>query len=602
MAGSSRRVSRVFRAVPATLVAGVVSAVLLLWPWVAAFDTSSGASEPDPVRITAYRADFVLARNGELRATERITGAFPAGRHGIFRYWDVRDQSDSHARLVPQDIRVTRDGSSEPVAYSWERGQTLRVARIGDPDVLVPPGQHVYTISYRIRGALGPPRTAGGSGSWVSDRADGSAFVWDLLPAGWPMDIDRATLSVQLPEVPQQVACLIGAGETPCKVEQDGSSLTVTAGQLPPNTRVAVRAELPLPVPDRDVVPWTSAWDGVLGRSTLWLGVLLLLAALGFAVGRWWAGRAAEDDPGQPVTYVPPEGLGPAQSYYVAEERLPDDALVATLLHQAERGLTRLEQVEDEHWRIEGTGTAQQWMETDPVSRLVATRLGVNEPGGTFEADGSVSAGETLQALQKELGPTAKQWAINDGLLVSVGSERLHQVLVALAGLVGVVLSFTHPFGFTMVAVPFLAVVVGGAALFTTGVGTRRTPRGREVWARSAGFRRLLSTPSSETRFDFSAQKELYTAYIPYAVAFGCAAAWAEKYRRATNEAPPQPTWYPVASTGGGWFGGGGGGFGSFESSLSSSISAYQATQSSSSGGGGGGGFSGGGGGGGGSW
>jgi hypothetical protein len=232
---------------------------------------------------------------------------------------------------------------------------------------------------------------------------------------------------------------------------------------------------------------------------------------------------------------------------------------------------------------------------------MVATRLGVDGPGQVFEADGSVAAGQTLQAVQKDLPAVAKQWAVNDGLLVSVGSERLHQVLVGLAAVVGAVLAITHPFGLTMVALPALALVVGGAGLFTTGVGTRRTPRGREVWARSAGFQRMLSTSSAEERFDFSARKELYTAYIPYAVAYGCAAAWAEKYRRATGEAPPQPGWYPVTAGGGGWLGGDHGGLGSFQSSLSSSISAYQATQTSSSGGGGGG-FSGGGGGGGGSW
>ena len=37
--------------------------------------------------------------------------------------------------------------------------------------------------------------------------------------------------------------------------------------------------------------------------------------------------------------------------------------------------------------------------------------------------------------------------------------------------------------------------------------------------------------PSSKQRFDFSGRKELYTAYIPWAVAFGCADEWAEKYR-----------------------------------------------------------------------
>jgi uncharacterized membrane protein len=116
----------------------------------------------------------------------------------------------------------------------------------------------------------------------------------------------------------------------------------------------------------------------------------------------------------------------------------------------------------------------------------------------------------------------------------------------------------------------------------------------------------VLSTPSSEARFDFSGRKELYTAYIPWAVAFGCAREWAEKYKVEVQEEPPTPSYfvggYPGAYLG---YGGGMDGFThDFNSTMHSAISAYQATQSSSSGGGGGGfsGGGGGGGGGGGSW
>jgi hypothetical protein len=606
MARRSRRLAAgVLRTVPATVLAVLLTAGLLLWPVASAYLPDSGESQAELVRITDYRADFTLGRDGRLDATETVTAFFPPGRHGIFRFWDVADQGDAHVRLVPRSIEVTRDGQDEPFELSWTGGHRYRVAKIGDAETVLTTGSHTYTIRYAVEGALAARSAPSGpGGSWVSDGSDGSSFVWALVPGGWAMPIDRATLTVRLPEEAEDAACAIGAeASEPCEVVQDGATLTVRADGLPPRTPVSVRADLPQDPPGRHTVPWSVAWDGMLGRSELLLGLLLLLSACTFAVGRWWAGRAAEDDPGQPVTYAPPDGLGPVQAHFVVHERLPGDALVATLLHQAEQGLTRLERLSEEQWRIEGVATAQQWAAVDPVSHMVATRLGIDGPGQVFEADGSVEAGKTLQAVQQDLGSIAKQAAVNDGLLVSVGSERRHQVLVVLAGVAGVVLAVVAPGGLTMAAAPALALLLGGAPLLSSGVGTRRTARGREAWSRAAGFRRLLATPSSEVRFDFSSRKELYTAYIPYAVAFGCADAWAEKYRRAMNEPPPEPAWYPVSTGGGGWFGGDGGGFASFESSLQSSISAYQATQSSSSsGGGGGGGFSGGGGGGGGSW
>jgi uncharacterized membrane protein len=100
-------------------------------------------------------------------------------------------------------------------------------------------------------------------------------------------------------------------------------------------------------------------------------------------------------------------------------------------------------------------------------------------------------------------------------------------------------------------------------------------------------------------RFDFSGRQDLYTAYLPWAVAFGCAREWADKYRTETGTEPPAPSY--LGAYGAGYVGGDPSAalVDDFSSTVSSAISAYQATQSSS-GGGGGGGFSGGGGGGGG--
>jgi uncharacterized membrane protein len=108
----------------------------------------------------------------------------------------------------------------------------------------------------------------------------------------------------------------------------------------------------------------------------------------------------------------------------------------------------------------------------------------------------------------------------------------------------------------------------------------------------------MLSTPSSKQRFDFSGRQELYTAYIPWAVAFGCADTWAEKFRTEVGAEPPVPAYlagyYVGAHTGDSVSQM----VGDFDATVNSSIAAYAATQSHSSGGGGG--FSGGGGGGGG--
>ena len=301
-----------------------------------------------------------------------------------------------------------------------------------------------------------------------------------------------------------------------------------------------------------------------------------------------------------------PPGLGPVQTAYLTTEQVPENALVSTLLYQAERGLTSLSHDEDEAWSITGIGDAQAWAATDDVTRFVGDSLGVTQPGASFRAGKTtVKAGATLQETRDALPAVVDRWAEGIGAQRAVATETAARVAVV-SSFVALVVVGVASFVVTplpaLYALPFGGFALGGAGLLTAGVGKRRTPLGRDLWSRSGGFERMLSTSSAKDRFDFSGRKDLYTAFIPYAVAFDCADRWARKYETTTGSPAPSPVWLAGGAGSTGASGGLGGGtdFSGFESSLAGAISAYSATQSSSSSSSGGGGFSGGGGGGGG--
>ena len=315
---------------------------------------------------------------------------------------------------------------------------------------------------------------------------------------------------------------------------------------------------------------------------------MLGLTAVGLLVGYLWERRSREQAPGFPVMYEPSDQLGPVQTAYVLDEKLPDKALVSTLLYQAEQGLTELRDQGDRRWDILGLGTPEQWAATDPVTRGVGESLGVTTPGGSFAADGSAVSGLKLQTTQGEIKGLATSWATEAKVIAPNRFELIAKGLVVIAMLLAGLVFVFNPLGMTIMGLPFTAFVTGGAAMLLAGVDTRRTAAGRDIWSRAGGFERLLSTSSSKDRLDFSARKDLYTSFIPFAVAFGCAGAWAAKYRMQTHQEPPSPLWFASPVGAGSSIGfGGSGDFSSFESSLSSSIGAYQATQSSSSSGGG---------------
>ena len=586
----------------------LAAAVGLLWP-LATGVTTSESTQPstDPVTITDLATTMTLDAEGLLSATEDITAEFPPGRHGIFRYWDVADAADPNVRYQPDIEAITLDGTPVPYELSWESGRRFVVAKIGDPNAYVTPGSHKYTITYTVPGAISPLE-AGAADTFAStdgtQAADArSAFLWTVVARGWEMPIDKATVTMALPGAAGSVGCSAGTtgGTKPCTITGAGTDrVTVSATDLPPRSGMVVRATLPVEAADQVTLPWPVAWDPILGDSlpaVLFIGAASVEA---LAIGWAWGRVAREQRPGFPVMYVPPDGLGPVQTVFMHTESTGPAALVATLMNLADQGYVKLEGKEGSNdWTVTSLVPAEKWESADPVGYGVASRLGIID-GPPFRAAKSAAAGRVLQDAQNAIGPDALKWGRDTGLVRLAPGEWWGRALWVLAlGLA--VLGFSLLIGPTMLGLPWAAFVIGGVTLMAVGVGQRRTMEGREVWSRAGGFQRLLGTPSAEDRFDFAARKDLFIHYVPYAVAFGVADRWAEKYRTATGAEPPIPIWFPMYyGTPAGFYSATGPD--TFSSAVSTSIGAYTATQTPSGGGGGMGGFGGGGGGGGGSW
>ncbi len=543
----------------------------------------------EPSTITNYEADFVVDDDGDVHVTETLTidGLFT--RHGIFRFLDRADPTAPSTRRTPYDVTVTRDGQDEPFERLKEEHGRITNLKIGSPNETLGMGEHVYVIKYSMHDAIQP-------GQGVDEA---SQFYWQLIPSGWLQDIDKATLTVHLP-VPSSadVQCAVGLGETGgCEAEGAGTdTLTVTTGALPDHTPVSLKTGLDMETPDQDKnVPWSPRLDRTLSSSPILLGLVVLLGLGAAVVGAGAARRSYEANPQFPLMYAPPEGIGPAQAKYIFTESIDREAYVATLMYAAERGAIDLQKNGDS-WTITDKAGAQGWAGLDEVTVGVAHLLG--GPGSTFVASRKdVAAGERLKTEIASFESNVTGWARRSGNLVTVGLGGLGGLLVLGAWILVGVIAIWNPLDMTMLGIIPGAFAITAMPLVKTGSGTKRTAQGRDLWSRIGGFHRVLSTPSSQDRFDFSGRQELYTQYIPWAVALDCADEWAAKYRTEMGAEPPAPSYF------GSYYGAGTGVLVSsmvsdFDSTVSSAISSYQATQSSSSSGGGG--FSGGGGGGGG--
>ncbi|ORU98089.1 hypothetical protein AWC04_18205, partial [Mycolicibacterium fallax] len=582
------------------LILGCTIASGVLWPLALALDskTSESAAE-DPVVLTDYRGDFRVEGDGTLLATETITAQFPAfpARHGLFRYWDIGNPNDTRLRHEPRIESITVDGAPAQHEDFYEKGRRFLVAKIGDPHSTMTPGPHVYQLRYRIEGVLTPAGLGAGrdfAGSTGDPAAGQSSFYWNVVAPAWNNRIEHARVSVTVPGPVLGAQCSIGTGvgRACTDLSIDGQTVTLQADELAAHTPVTVRLGVEAPAPPQVRVPWSVMWDPILGRSPVLLVVVLGVTALGALAG-WAAVRlTVEPPPGFPLQYAPPAGLGPVQCEIIRTEAVPPTALTGALFWLAERGLVRLERLNDDDWRVTGTPGPDGWGVTTPIGQAVISALELDRAPGRFTADGSVRAGAKLTEARTAADKAAREWAFNSGLMVRRRGEWWVRASNVLALVIGILAATRLFLPATIWVLPFAAYFLFSAPGWRPGVGSRRTAEGRRLWSMTEGFHRVLATDSAESRFDFAARRDLYASYLPYAVAGGVAAAWAAKYRQFTGQLPPDPPW--VHSAGHRHSNFAAGSFqDSFDSALSSSISAYSATQSSSSsssGGGGGGG------------
>ncbi|MEO6511157.1 MAG: DUF2207 domain-containing protein [Nocardioides sp.] len=572
----------------------VVLVGVMAWPAVS-YNWAFGDSTYEETTIRSYDAAFTVDSNGDLHAVEKLVVDFPSsGKHGIFRFFDEADLSDKNARRVPHDVTVTRDGSPEPFTLLDERNGRITNVRIGDANVFVDPREHTYVIDYRIDGVLE-------KGTAINGSTERTQLYWNLIPGGWLQSIEVAHLTVTLPVPASGVLCARGVGaDSGCTVEGDGTQrLTVDAESLSANTPITVKAGLDMPTPDRgESVPWSARFDPILGRSPRNLGIVVLLALLAGGFGTVQARKVREKTPPYPLMYAPPDGIGPAQGAYLMTERTDKRYFVASIMEAAEKGAVTLDKPSDKAWTVTDTQGPQGWAGLDAVTQRVARLTG--GPHESFTASPKdVSAGQTLQSELASFDTATKSWAKEAGFMQSAGLGCLGGLFVIGGGVLALAIAGANWFDMNVIALIPGLLAAGAAPVIGPGAATRRTATGRDLWSRVGGFYRVLSTPSSQNRFDFSGRRDLYTQYIPWAVAFDCADQWAAKYRAETGAEPPVPGYFP------GYAGAHTGNYtdqmvNSFSSTVNSAISAYTATQSSSSSGGGGGGFSGGGGGGGG--
>ncbi len=325
------------------------------------------ASAQSGERILDYRVNLEIRDDGNLGVTEVIAYDFGSNeRRGIFREIPTRfPYDDEHERVYPiEDITVTATPESTPTDVQVTTEGNVTRIRIGDPDVFIT-GQHTYTISYTVRGAL-------------NGFEDHDELFWNAIGTEWPVPIEQAQTTVTAPAAILDVLCFTGPqGSTlPCTSSNvDGTTARFTEDGLNPFEALTVvvgfpTGVVPTPVPIlEEKLTFSTAFDPAPGKiavgvGALVLGVVGLVWLLRKGRDRRFVGSATDQAFGNitgeeeavplrgrvtgPVEFEPPEGIRPGQLGTLIDEEANLLDITATIVDLAVRGFILIQEVPSE--------------------------------------------------------------------------------------------------------------------------------------------------------------------------------------------------------------------------------------------------------------
>jgi uncharacterized membrane protein YgcG len=615
-------------------------------------------------RITDYSSDITVAQTGALTVTETISVIAEGDeiRHGIFREFPTiyKDKTGRTVHVGFDVLGATRDGHAEP--YSVDSIDSGERVKIGNPDVLVESGPHIYTLTYTTDRQIG-------------FFADHDELYWNATGNFWDFPIDHAEATIKLPAgaTIKQSAFYTGvAGSTAsdASAEQAGDhtikfatthslgmkeGLTVAVGFSKGAVLPPTKAEL------REQFIRDNA-----GAVVAIAGVVILL--IYFLVAWWTHGRDPRRGTVIPL-FAPPKDFSPAAVRFVHRMAYDRKSYSASLVDMAVKGYLKISEAGGTYTLTRlGKGEGEVGLahgEVAIANKLFSSRHGLIELKQENHTDIAASITALKDSLKNEyervyfvtnsawffgglaiLGVTAiatallcddaataafmllwlSGWSIGTAFLLHRAYDGWMSVI---AGPGSRILNTFGALFLTVFAVPFTGGLIFGmfmlaqaivplATLSLVAAGFASylfyhllkapTLAGAKIFDEVDGFKMFLVT-AEKARLEAlnppQVTPEVFERFLPYAIALDCENQWSKKFEAEAAAAGMSPnsgynSYTPLWYSGSSFSRLGAAGFSAALGASMASAAASASTAPGSSSGSGGGGFSGGGGGGGG--
>jgi uncharacterized membrane protein YgcG len=605
-----------------------------------------------PEQIDSFDIAYTLHADGTVHAKETIHYDFGStdDTHGIDRFLASRFETDTTGtdRVYAYSHITVSSPTGASALFSTSLLNYLQV-RVGNANANVG-GKQTYVLDYDITGALN--RTKQTDGSYLDE------FYWNATGDQWQIPIDRTTVTVTGPATIGQTACYAGPSgtETACaSANSSGTKATFRNGAIQPGDQLTVDTGFPdgtfgatapllrpsLPTGATAVTSGSNDGPNPFWSPFNWGVGLLLLVGIPIVFRIFIAVRSRDQEftgvtpgsipadaatapigkapPGETIIvyYSPPVGVpvGAANTILTKSRKSVD--VTATMIDLAVRGYLTINEIDgaNRHKASDYKLTATPEKAT---AKKKAARAGTPDAADLlphesllladlFASGTTVSLSglsNTFASNMRSITSTLDTW-INSQNYFADKLNRAHPVLILT--LLASILTFVVMF---FVENAWFLIPVGGFvgslfALRGSKRAARRSATGHALFLQLQGFKQYIATAEAD-QIRFEETDDVFSRYMPWAIAFGEADHWAGVFKQLAEEGKyaQNPDWYLSNGTSfaAGYLAGSMGSIASIGSAMNSfdamASSTLTSTPSSSGNSGfGGGGFSGGGGG-----
>jgi len=548
--------------------------------------------------IEKYQSDIMISEDSSVIVKETIETEFHQPRHGIYREipFKYRDEFGK-AVTTPARVLSVTDESGKAWKYQVKKSGPIIHVRIGDAKRYVG-GHQTYVITYEVENAI----------LFFDDHDE---LYWNITGNHWKAPIKEASATVSLTtNVKSKTLMATGFEGGYGSKEECAFETYDNSGKFSAKRSLNMGEGLTLAFGwDKGLVSPPSSWKKFLwaiNPRENWIFLLPIFSLLSMA-NRWYQkGRDPKVRESVAVMYEPPKfdnkPLIPAEVGTLVDEKLDPRDITSSIVGLAVKGYIKIEEVKHEGLIFDKTDYYLRKVKGPDadVSSFERELMETVLPGGSSGTRVSdlknkfyVHLPELKKALYGEL--IRKKYFLSS-------PEKVRNSYIA-AGVIVII--------FVVLAIVFLIPNVGVKS-FVAGLLTgipvlafakfmpAKTRAGASAYMDILGFEEFIKRAEKD-RLERMADANLFSKFLPYAIALDVADNWAKAFEGIYQD---PPDWYvspvgfrtfsPYAFTHS---------LNSVTSNLGSAM--FSAPRSSGGGGGfGGGGFSGGGfgGGGGGSW